>query len=96
MQFTFHQLISLVAITGGSISLYTGIAGKDVLLYLCGVAIVLAATVPNRKVDIDLDLKGFKFGMRILPDNKADPTLHRKQVESSEQSQENVSLCEEE
>ena len=96
MQFTFHQIISLFAIIGGSVSLYTGIAGKDILLFLCGVAIVLATTVPNRKVDIDLDLKGFRFGMRILPDNKTDPPLHRNQIGSSEQSQEQVTLDEEE
>lgn len=58
---------------------------------------VLAATVPNRKVDIDLDLKGFKFGMRILPsDNRVDPPLHRNQIGSSEQSQEQIPLSDEE
>ena len=96
MQFTFHQVITLVAVTGGSFSLYTGIAGMEILLYLCGVAIVVAATVPDRKVDIDLDLKGFKFGMRILPNNKADPSDHSIQVGSSKQPQEQTLLCEEE
>lgn len=90
MQFTFHQLISFVAIFGGSVSLYTGIAGEDILLYLCGAAIVAAATVPNRKVDIELDIKGFKFGMKLLPDNEADSRQQRNRLGSSDQPQDQL------
>ncbi len=94
MQFTFHQVITFIAVTGGTISLYTGIAGSDILLFFCGAAIVIAATVPNRKVDIGFDLKGFKFRMRLVPETIAEPPIHDNQLGKPEKTQDQLPVGE--
>ena len=67
--------------------MYTGSAGVDVLLFLCGVALLLAAGVSNRGVVVRIAARGFKFGMNLLPSRTSDsPTAHN-QLESSDESQ---------
>lgn len=57
--------------------MYTGRAGIDVLLFLCGLALLLAAGVSNRGVVVRIAARGFKFGMNLLPSRTRDsPTAH--------------------
>jgi len=75
MQFTFHQVIALVAIAAGSFLMYSGIGGADILLFLIGITILVSVGIPKRKMEIDLRIKDFKFGIRSIPDNDEIPQL---------------------
>lgn len=67
MRFTPYQIIILVAVICCFLLMYTGRAGIDVLLFLCGVALLLAAGVSNRGVVVRIAARGFEFGMNLLP-----------------------------
>ena len=72
MQVTAYQVIILVSVVLGFILMYSGRTGIDVLLYLCGVALLLAAGVSNRGVVVRIIARGFKFGMSLLPSRTSD------------------------
>ena len=87
MRFTPYQVIILIAVICGFLLMYSGSAGIDVLLFLCGVALLLAAGVSNRGVVVRIAARGFKFGMNLLPSRTSDsPTAHN-QLESPDESQ---------
>lgn len=95
MRFTPYQLIILVAVICGFVLMYSGTGGIDVLLFLCGVALILAAGVSNRGVVVRIVMRGFKFGMNLLPSRSSEsPTAHH-QLESSDDSQIQLSNREE-
>lgn len=87
MRFTPYQVIILIAVICGFLLMYTGSAGIDVLLFLCGVALLLAAGVSNRGVAVDIAARSFKFAMRLLPSRTSEPSTARSEVESSDNSQ---------
>ena len=77
MRFTPYQFIILVAVICGFLLMYIGRAGIDVLLFLCGVALLLAAGVSNRGVVVRIAARSFKFGMNLLPSRKSEsPNAH--------------------
>lgn len=87
MRFTPYQIIILVSVVCGFLLMYSGSTGIDVLLFLCGVALLLAAGVSNRGVVVRIVARGFKFGMNLLPSRTSEsPTAHD-QLESSDDSQ---------
>lgn len=90
MRFTPYQIIILVAVIGGFVLMYSGSAGFDVLLYLCGVAIVLAAGVSNRGVVVRIVARGFKFGMNLLPSRKSESPTAQRQLKSTDGSHETL------
>ena len=79
MQFSYHQVITFLGIVSGFALLFSGTAGVDVLLYLCGVTILAAVVIPNRKIDLALQLKSFKLRLRSHSDTEstAQPRLDR-------------------
>ena len=87
MRFTPYQVIILVAVICGFILMYSGRAGIDVLLFLCGVALLLAAGVSNRGVVVRIAARGFKFGMNLLPSRLSNGPADRNQLEPSDESQ---------
>ena len=70
MRFSFHQVITVLAIGSGFALIYNGTAGTEVFLYLCGVAILAAVLIPNRRVEIVAKLRGFQLRLRSLPDSE--------------------------
>lgn len=84
MRFTPYQVIILIAVICGFLLMYTGAAGIDVLLFLCGVALLLAAGVSNRGVVVRIAAQGFKFGMKLLPSRTRECPAAQKQLESSD------------
>lgn len=87
MRFTPYQVIILVAVICGFVLMYSGSAGIDVLLFLCGVALLLAAGVSNRGVVVRIVARGFKFGMNLLPSRTSkSPAVHH-QLEPTDESQ---------
>lgn len=75
--------------------MYSGSAGIDVLLFLCGVALLLAAGVSNRGVIVKIAARGFKFGMNLLPSRTSDSPAAYNQLEASDDSQSQLSTGEE-
>ena len=67
--------------------MYSGSAGVDVLLYLCGVAILLAAGVSNRGVVVRIVARGFKFGMNLLPSRRRESLSANSPSQSSNDAQ---------
>ena len=86
MRFTPYQVIILIAVICGFLLMYTGSAGIDVLLFLCGVALLLAAGVSNRGVVVRIAARGFKFGMNLLPSRTRESSAARNSLESSDGS----------
>ena len=66
--------------------MYSGRAGIDVLLFLCGVALLLAAGVSNRGVVVRIAARGFKFGMNLLPSRQNKSATPQNQLEPSDES----------
>lgn len=87
MRFTPYQIIILVAVICGFLLMYTGRAGIDVLLFLCGVALLLAAGVSNRGVVVRIAARGFKFGMNLLPSRKSGSSNAHNKLEPPDDSQ---------
>ncbi len=87
MRFTPYQVIILVAVICGFLLMYTGSGGIDVLLFLCGVSLLLAAGVSNRGVVVRIAARSFRFGMNLLPSRKNESPTDRSQVQSSDDSQ---------
>ncbi|MCY3865885.1 MAG: hypothetical protein OXG68_10655 [Chloroflexi bacterium] len=87
MRFTPYQIIILVAVICGFLLMYTGRAGIDVLLFLCGVALLLAAGVSNRGVVVRFAARGFKFGMNLLPSRKNESSTSHNELEPPDDSQ---------
>lgn len=87
MRFTPYQFIILVAVICGFLLMYSGRAGVDVLLFLCGVALLLAAGVSNRGVVVRIAARGFKFGMNLLPSRTSGSPASDPQLKSSDESQ---------
>ena len=87
MRFTPYQIIILIAVICGFLLMYSGSAGIDVLLFLCGVALLLAAGVSNRGVVLRIAMRGFKFGMNLLPSRSSESPIAHNQVVSSDDSQ---------
>ncbi|MCY3914668.1 MAG: hypothetical protein OXG49_01515 [Chloroflexi bacterium] len=87
MRFTPYQIIILVAVICGFLLMYTGRAGIDVLLFLCGVALLLAAGVSNRGVVVRFAARGFKFGMNLLPSRKNESSTAHNELEPPDDSQ---------
>ena len=87
MGFTPYQIIILIAVIYGFVLMYSGRAGIDVLLFLCGVALLLAAGVSNRRVVLRIAAQGFKFGMDLLPSRKSESPAAHNQLEQSDDSQ---------
>lgn len=87
MRFTPYQVIILIAIICGFLLMYSGSAGIDVLLFLCGVALLLAAGVSNRGVVVRIAARSFKFGMNLLPSRTVESPTARNQLEPSDDSQ---------
>lgn len=90
MRFTPYQIIILVAVVCGFLLMYSGSAGIDVLLFLCGVALLLAAGVSNRGVVVRIAARGFKFGMSLLPSRARESSTPPSQLEPSDGSQSRV------
>ena len=90
MRFTPYQVIILVAVICGFLLMYSGSAGIDVLLFLCGVALLLAAGVSNRGVVLRIAVRGFKFGMNLLPSRSGDPPATTDQDETLDDSRERL------
>ena len=67
MRFSYHKVITVLAIGSGFVLMFNGTAGVEVFLYLCGVTIVATVVIPNRRVDIGVQLRGFKLRLRSLP-----------------------------
>ena len=86
MRFTPYQVIILIAVVCGFLLMYSGSAGVDVLLYLCGVALLLAAGVSNRGMVVRIAARSFKFGMNLLPSRTKDSPAPNAQLESSDES----------
>ena len=86
MRFTPYQVIILVTVVLGFVLMYTGRAGIDVLLFLCGVALLLAAGVSNRGVAVDIAARSFKFAMKLLPSRTSQPSTGRSELASSDDS----------
>ena len=86
MRFTPYQVIILIAVVCGFILMYTGSAGIDVLLFLCGVALLLAAGVSNRGVVVRIAARGFKFGLNLLPSRTSRSPAAHNQLEPSDKS----------
>ena len=80
MRFSYHQVITVLAIGSGFVLMYNGTAGVEVFLYLCGVTIVATVVIPNRRVDIGIELRSFKLRLRSLPESQkvSPPRLDRK------------------
>ena len=70
MRFSYHQIITVLAIGSGFVLMFNGTAGVEVFLYLCGVTIVATVVIPNRRVDIGVQVRGFKLRLRSLPEPK--------------------------
>ena len=68
MRFSFHQVITVLAIGSGFALIYNGTAGTEVFLYLCGVAILATVLIPNRRIEIVAKLRGFQIRIRSLPE----------------------------
>ncbi len=60
--------------------MYNGTAGVEVFLCLCGVTIVATVVIPNRRVDIGIQLRSFKLRLRSLPESQkvSSPRLDQK------------------
>ena len=71
MRFSFHQVITVLAIGSGFALIYNGTAGTEVFLYLCGVAILATVLIPNRRFEIVAKLRGFQIRIRSLPEPEA-------------------------
>jgi len=56
-------------------------------LFLCGVALLLAAGVSNRGVVVRIAARGFKFGMNLLPSRTRDSPTADIPPELSDDSQ---------
>ena len=84
MRFTPYQFIILVAVICGFLLMYSGSAGIDVLLFLCGVSLLLAAGVSNRGVVVRIAARGFKFGMNLLPSRTRETSTDHNQLGSSD------------
>ena len=93
MQFTSHQAISLIALIIGSVLLYQGIAGFEILLLLIGITILLKGGIANRTMEIAFHLRGTKFIFRSIPDDEVD-SQHRPKDESSGDQTEDRRLSE--
>ena len=80
MRFSYHQVITVLAIGSGFVLMYNGTAGVEVFLYLCGVTIVATVVIPNRRVDIGIQLRSFKLRLRSLPESqeRSPPRLDQK------------------
>lgn len=87
MRFTPYQFIILIAVICGFLLMYSGRAGIDVLLFLCGVSLLLAAGVSDRGVVLRIAARGFKFGMNLLPSRSRESGAALDQLESSDDSQ---------
>jgi len=87
MRFTPYQFIILVAVICGFLLMYSGSAGIDVLLFLCGVSLLLAAGVSNRGVVVRIAAHGFKFGMNLLPSRTRESLTDNSPPKSSDDSQ---------
>ena len=70
MRFSYHQVITVLAIGSGFVLMFNGTAGVEVFLYLCGVTILATVVIPNRRVDMGVQLRGFKFRIRSLPESE--------------------------
>lgn len=59
--------------------MFNGTAGVEVFLYLCGVTILATVVIPNRRVDIGVQLRSFKLRLRSLPESEevSSPRLDR-------------------
>lgn len=90
MRFTPYQLIILVAVICGFLLMYSGRGGVDVLLFLCGVALLLAAGVSNREVVLRIAVRGFKFGMNLLPSRSSDLPDAHSQAGTSDDAQQRL------
>ncbi|MCY3834348.1 MAG: hypothetical protein OXG85_15145 [Chloroflexi bacterium] len=90
MRFTPYQIIILVAVICGFVLMYSGSAGIDVLLFLCGVSLLLAAGVSNRGVFVRIAMRGFKFGMNLLPSRKSESPYADSQLQSKDGSYETL------
>lgn len=86
MRFTPYELIILVAVICGFLLMYSGRGGIDVLLFLSGVALLLAAGVSNRGVVVRIAARGFKFGMNLLPSRLSKSHTDHNQLEPSDES----------
>jgi len=95
MRFTPYQVIILVAVICGFLLMYSGSAGIDVLLFLCGVALLLAAGVSNRGVVVRIVARGFKFGMNLLPSRTSESPVTQNQLEPSDGAQSRLTNGEE-
>ena len=80
MRFSYHQVITVLAIGSGFVLMFNGTAGVEVFLYLCGVTIVATVVIPNRRVDIGVELRSFKLRLRSLPESQKNgpPRLDQK------------------
>ena len=87
MRFTPYQIIILVAVICGFLLMYSGSAGIDVLLFLCGVSLLLAAGVSNRGVVVRIAARGFKFGMSLLPSRTRESSTAHNELEPPDDSQ---------
>ena len=67
MQLSFHRAITVIAVAVGSLALLSGIAGTHILLYLCGITAIVAVHLPERKVEIFIDIRKLKFRLRLIP-----------------------------
>ena len=73
--------------------MYSGSAGIDVLLFLCGVALLLAAGVSNRGVVLRIAVRGFKFGMNLLPSRSSNSLANHNQDGSLDDSHKRLPNC---
>ena len=50
--------------------MFNGTTGVEVFLYLCGITILATVVIPNRRVDIGVQLRSFKLRLRSLPESE--------------------------
>ena len=79
MRLSYHKVITVLAIGSGFVLMFNGTAGVEVFLYLCGVTILATVVIPNRRVDIGVQLRSFKLRLRSLPESEevSSPKLDR-------------------
>ena len=65
--------------------MFNGTAGVEVFLYLCGVTILATVVIPNRRVDIGVQLRSFKLRLRSLPESVDRDTPKLSQEDSSQE-----------
>ena len=65
--------------------MFNGTAGVEVFLYLCGVTILATVVIPNRRVDIGVQLRSFKLRLRSLPESEDRGTPKLRPKDSSQE-----------